>query len=423
MRTSHESYGAGWRRPGKSLTITAALGVSVVATGAIILSVLVAGGSAKMSLSSDSSSHHWPGWRAGSHWSFSTINNNNDPTFNQLLGINNRGEIAGYFGSGAKGHPNQGYLLVLSGRGSPYWNENVPGAVQTQVTGLNDRGVTVGFFSTQNHANMVNNNFGFYAMNGMFHRVNFPTHALGKPPVQQLLGVNDRDVAVGFYTNRAGNNRGYEYNIMTRQFRRVLVPGAPAGPMGPSLTATAINNRGDVAGFYAASGGMTDGFLKTARQFTTLAFPGASMTQAFGVNDRGEVVGGYTTGSGSSAKTYGFTWSRRTGFKTVSDPKGIGSTTINGVNDAGDLVGFYTDAAGNTDGLLWAARRHLAPSAPMPTQSMMPGMTPTATPTGMPTSTPTRMPTSTPTGTPMPMPTGTPTAPAPGTSPPPGGPW
>ena len=35
-----------------------------------------------------------------------------DPTFNQLLGINNEGTIAGYFGSGAQGHANKGYTLT-----------------------------------------------------------------------------------------------------------------------------------------------------------------------------------------------------------------------------------------------------------------------------------------------------------------------
>jgi hypothetical protein len=44
-------------------------------------------------------------------YAFSTHNDPADPTFNQLLGINSRGTIAGYFGSGAQGHPNQGYLL------------------------------------------------------------------------------------------------------------------------------------------------------------------------------------------------------------------------------------------------------------------------------------------------------------------------
>ena len=36
-------------------------------------------------------------------YSFETLNNQNDVTFNQLLGINDHGTIAGYFGSGAAG--------------------------------------------------------------------------------------------------------------------------------------------------------------------------------------------------------------------------------------------------------------------------------------------------------------------------------
>ena len=58
--------------------------------------------------------------------------------------------------------------------------------------------------------------------------MNFPTGNNASPQVDQLLGVNDHDVAVGFYTNAQGNNRGYTYNIRTRSFTRVLVPGAPA---------------------------------------------------------------------------------------------------------------------------------------------------------------------------------------------------
>jgi hypothetical protein len=283
-------------------------------------------------------------------YQFQTLNNRADLTFNQLLGINDDGVIAGYFGSGAQGHPNKGYELRTP---STYQNENFPGSVQTQVTGLNDAGVTVGFFSTMNTASMTNNNFGFYQSNGSFHEVNFPTGDNASPQVDQLLGVNDHDVAVGFYTNGQGSNRGYEYNIATRQFTRVLVPGAPAGMAGPSLTATAINGHGDVAGFYNKTSSQVDAFLRLHNgQFITLAVPGAAMTQAFGVNDGDEVVGAYTDGTGSNAQTHGFTWRPGAGFSTVDDPHGIGATTINGVNDHGDLVGFYTDSAGNTDGML-----------------------------------------------------------------------
>jgi hypothetical protein len=133
----------------------------------------------------------------------------------------------------------------------------------------------------------------------------------------------------------------------------VLVPGAPGGEAGPSLTSAAINNYGDVAGFYAKTSSQTDAFLRLHNgQFITLAVPGASMTQAFGVNDHDEVVGAYTVGTGSTATMHGFTWRAGHGFTTVDDPHGIGTTTINGVNNAGDLVGFYVDSAGNTDGMI-----------------------------------------------------------------------
>jgi hypothetical protein len=285
-----------------------------------------------------------------SGYHFQTLNNGADLTFNQLLGINNDDVIAGYLGSGAQGHPNKGYELWAP---STYQNENFPGSVQTQVTGLNDEGVTVGFFSTMNTASMTNNNFGFYKSNRSFHEVSFPTGDNASPQVDQLLGVNDHDIAVGFYTNGQGSNRGYEYNIATRQFTRVLVPGAPGGTAGPSLTAAAINNHGDVAGFYNRTSSQVDAFLKLRNgHFITLAVRGASMTQAFGVNDNDEVVGAYTDGTGSNAQTHGFTWRPGAGFTTVDDPHGLGTTIINGINDHGDLVGFYTDSAGNTDGMV-----------------------------------------------------------------------
>ena len=56
------------------------------------------------------------GPKAPAAYSFRKIDNGADPSFNQLLGINNSGRIAGYFGSGLHGHPNKGYLVVASVR-------------------------------------------------------------------------------------------------------------------------------------------------------------------------------------------------------------------------------------------------------------------------------------------------------------------
>jgi len=322
---------------------------ALVASAALALSGCSAAGQDTVALAgAESSSMQMNSTLAGTYQVL-TLNDRRDLTFNQLLGINNEGFIAGYFGSGAAGHPNKGYVLRPPFAQRDFGNENFPGSVQTQVTGLNDRGVTVGFWSKQNTATMANANFGFYSINGRFFAVNFPTGTPAKPPVDQLLGVNNHDVAVGFFTNAAGLNRGYTYDINARTFSRVLVPGA-AG-LGPSLTAAAINNSGDVAGFYNKTASAVDAFLKLrSGRFITIAFPGASMTQAFGVSDSDEVVGTYTVGTGNSAVTHGFTW---LGGQFVSvDIGGASATTINGVNDEGDLVGFYTDAKGNTDGFV-----------------------------------------------------------------------
>ena len=190
------------------------LGIAAFAAAGVVGSMLVLNEPGKISLSAISSGeHHGYSSHEVTRWSFSTLNNQNDPTFNQLLGINNHGQIAGYFGSGAAGHPNKGYVLKLSRFGSWYHNENFPHGLQTQVIGINDLGVTVGFWSTQNTASMTNNNFGFYSWGGHFHSVNFPTANNASPPVNQLLGVNDENVAVGFYTDAKGNNHGYTYSV------------------------------------------------------------------------------------------------------------------------------------------------------------------------------------------------------------------
>ena len=80
------------------------------------------------------------------HYTFTTLDNQGDPTFNQLLGINSHNEISGYFGSGQPGHPNKGYTSVPPYGQQSYAHENFPGSAQTQVTGLNNKGDTVGFW-------------------------------------------------------------------------------------------------------------------------------------------------------------------------------------------------------------------------------------------------------------------------------------
>jgi Cu/Zn superoxide dismutase len=317
----------------------------VMTAGAIAITGAVAtAGVAGFALAAPTGAHSPAAVASGTAYNFRTLDNPKDLTFNQLLGINRHGLIAGYFGSGAQGHPNKGYLLNANGG---YTDENFPGSVQTQVTGLNDKGATVGFWSSMNNANMVNDNHGWWSPDGRhFATADFPTTSPATPPVDQLLGINNAGLAVGFYADAAGNSHGYTYNTKTGKYAPVTFPSSVTST---SITAAAVSNRGDIAGFYTDAAGNTDAFV-TWGGFTTLQFPGATATQALGVNDSDEVVGVYTDGTGSGATMHGFTWMPHLGFQTVDDPDGIGATTVNGVNDAGDLAGFYTDAAGNTDG-------------------------------------------------------------------------
>jgi hypothetical protein len=329
-------------------------GIAVVAAGTLAATALAGAGSALAAgQPAGAASPAVAAAPAAGGYQFVELGSHNDRTFNQLLGINNNGRIAGYFGSGAVHHPNKGYTI-----GPPYAQgdikgENFPHSVQTQVTGLNDGGVQVGFYSTQDNASGVNNNFGWY-FNGSFHKVVFPTGNNNKPTTDQLLGVNDHNIAAGFYLNGSGVSRGYTYNIKTHAFKLVTEPGAPTGGKAPWLSANAINNAGDVAGAFVTSGGVTDAFLKLAGgAFHKITVPGASATAAFGVNGNDTVVGTYTDGSGGSATTHGFIWRIGGSLTTnVDDPNGIGATTLNGINNEGDIVGFYVDSKGNTDGLL-----------------------------------------------------------------------
>ena len=277
---------------------------------------------------------------ANKNYLFTTLNNQADPTFNQLLGINNAGIISGYFGSGADAqHPNKGYVLMPPYSQSNYVNENFPGSAQTQVVAIDNIGNTAGFW-----VDGQGNNFGFIEWNGVF--TSYKDPHTGKGTVNQILGLNDKGIAVGFYTDGTGLNHGYELNQKNGKFTEIIPPG------GNNVIAAGINNKGDVTGFLTAPSGAVVGFLLKNGSFSEFQFPSSSNTTPFGLNNRDQIVGAYLDASGGS---HGFVVSHtltHAKWQSIDDPNGVGTTLVNGVNDLGDLVGFYTDGAGNTDGFL-----------------------------------------------------------------------
>jgi uncharacterized membrane protein len=266
---------------------------------------------------------------------FMTVDDRADLTFNQLLGINDSGRGAGYFGSGADAmHPNKGY--VVRSDHTHFVNENFPGSVQTQVVGINDEGTTVGFFVDNNGADV-----GFVKVHSSFVRVANPA-TTAAPAFNQLLGVNNKGTAAGFYNDRDGASHAYLYQIQTRRFTPVDLP-----VKADSVVASGINDRGDISGFYTA-GKVTSAFVIRNGHVTTLNFGGKTNTQALGLNNSDQVVGSFLDSAGAM---HGFVW-HDGNTKQIDDPKGTAGTLVNGINNRNQLVGFFVDAKGNTNGFL-----------------------------------------------------------------------
>jgi probable HAF family extracellular repeat protein len=110
------------------------------------------------------------------------------------------------------------------------------------------------------------------------------------------------------------------------------------------LAATAINNRGEVAG---DSGG--HGFVYDHGTFTTLDGPGASVTtSAVAINDRGEVAGYYRDGSA----LHGFVYDDGT-FTTLDAPGAANWSEATAINNRGEVAGHYQDSSGTHHGFVY----------------------------------------------------------------------
>lgn len=317
------------RSAGRVSRIAALLAFSAASTAGLI-SVAAA-----PALASTQAAHSVSSSSAAHTYRFTTLDDQADPTFNQLLGINNTGRIVGYFGSGADGHPNRGYQLTKPYGQANYLNENFPGSMQTQVTAVSNNGNTAGFWVDGTGAN-----HGFVEWNGVFTSYDGPHSKF-----TQILGLNKAGIAVGFYTDKAGVNHGFKLSQATGKFTTLKVSGT-------NTTATAINNNGDITGFTTGGDGETIGWLLHQGHVSTFVYPGGGATTPFGINDNDEIVGSYVDGANN---THGFTLTTpltKAHFATVDDGAGAGGTVINGLNDSGKLVGFYTDAALNVHGFL-----------------------------------------------------------------------
>jgi probable HAF family extracellular repeat protein len=97
---------------------------------------------------------------------------------------------------------------------------------------------------------------GFLDNGGVFTFLQFPGSTF-----TQALGLNNDGEIVGFFTDAAGNNHGFLYNIAAGTYQQVDDPHA-SGPGGTIING--INDNGQLVGFYTDANNNTIGMVATA---------------------------------------------------------------------------------------------------------------------------------------------------------------
>jgi uncharacterized membrane protein len=248
---------------------------------------------------------------------------------NQTLayGVNNRGQIVGgYDDADGVAH---GFVRDKRGRFTTY---DVPGAYATIITRINDRGQMVGdyFETSDTYAQGVKR--GFLLDDGKLTRIDFPealsTEAAGIDNFGRVVGEAFDAQSVWGYVWKGGRFTTLE------------------GPGNGTVGAAEINERGQITGGYSETlDAPTRAFLLRGDKYTTFDAFGATFTQAFGIDIRGRVVG-YTASGFDLADpivlldAHGYLRDEKGRFTRIDFPCAP-RTLAYGINDRGQIVGQY----------------------------------------------------------------------------------
>jgi probable HAF family extracellular repeat protein len=204
-----------------------------------------------------------------------------------------------------------------------------PGSSESSAIDINDAGQIVGQYGFV----PVKTDIGFLLSGGSYSPIDPP----GSTGSSAATGINNGgQIVVSNFLLSGGS-----YTALPE----VPGTGSPPGTGGSPPLARGINDAGQIVGYYAA-GGSLHGFLLSGGSYTTINVPGSEFSEAFQINNAGQIVGAYTTSDG---KEHGFLLSG--GSYTTIDVPGATYTAVGGINDAGQIVGSY-GAGGTTHGFL-----------------------------------------------------------------------
>ena len=267
-------------------------------------------------------------------------------SFTVAVGINNSGQVTGFYQDGSGQH---GFVLS-DGVYSPV---NYPGAFSTDAFGISNNVNVTGEYDCCGATYPA-----FLLSGGTFTTINDP-----RGPNYELVGfgVNNSGQVVGS-TNPPGQyGRGFLFSGGAVTF--IDYPGAiTTQPFG-------INDKGQVVGHYADGMGTLHGFLLSGGVFTTIDYPGPGYSAASGINNSSQIVGVWI----DRAVQHGYLLSG--GVFTLIDPpfgpfNGIGPEI--GINDNGQIVGSYGSFHGflatpslQTPTITWLAPAAITYPAPL----------------------------------------------------------
>ena len=201
-------------------------------------------------------------------------------------GISADGQIVGSYADSSGAH---GFLFddgVFSTINVPF-----PGAFNTTAQDINARGEIVGNYRDSNFLE-----HGYLLSEGEFTTIDVPFPGAMQT---EVFGINARGQIVGAYLDGNGwhaffADKGNSGRGKTAAFSRIQLPFADVPTIYATTYALGINDRGQIVGFYSDANRNDHGFLIDRGQVSTIDVPGALYTQADDINDRGEIVGTYS---------------------------------------------------------------------------------------------------------------------------------
>jgi len=114
-------------------------------------------------------------------------------------------------------------------------------------------------------------------------------------------------------------------------------------PRSTASTAFGINKKGDVVGGYGPvpppGWFETTGDWLKGNTYHTLAFPGAAYSVPYGINDKRVIVGFYDLAGDGDARGYQY----KAGKFTTIDYPGAPFTAPDAINNSGEIIGIYID--------------------------------------------------------------------------------